>query len=295
MNRFFARSASAFLFDRSQFGALKSQTEVCATHCKIPSSGRSTTVSPKPLSFFMKIFRVVLCMTAVAMPAMGAPSLLVFPGANPKQNPREIPTVSFCELVKNPASYFDKQVRLSARFQMATEAQYLSDDNCPLSHDQQIGVGAAPLDEKERDIRNAELRKLSEREYGGRAEVTVVGILRNASRHDFAWYQYRFDIVRVENISPVTIPYEGELQATVTYKANVRADSDSGISLVPALKMREHYATRIEWINLSKFPTLGARRPGERRIVFTVLSDELKQMTERRWNRTIRCKILSVE
>jgi hypothetical protein len=34
---------------------------------------------------------------------------------------------------------------------------------------------------------------------------------------------------------------------------------------------------------------------GEQRIVFTVLSDELKQMTGRRWNRTIKCKIVRLE
>ncbi|SRR6266436_5003971 len=206
------------------------------------------------------------------------------------------PIVGFCELVRNADLYFDKQVRVRARYQMATEGRYLSDDNCPLSHDDQIGAGQIVLDEKQRDTLKAQLRSVSTSEYGGRAMVNVLGILRNSSRRDFWWYRYRFDIIRVEDIAPVAVPYEGELQATVSYQASVRADVHGGLALLPALKSREHYATRIEWINLSKFPKLRKLKSqaSAQRILFTVLSDEIRQVTQRRWNRTLRCKIVRV-
>jgi len=208
-----------------------------------------------------------------------------------------IPIISFCELVKNAKLYFDKPARVVAKYEMATEGRYLSDDKCALSHDDQIGAGEGMLDEGHGKIVNMQLRKVSTSDYGGRAMVTVAGILRNSSRRDFWWYRYRFDIVSVEDIAPVTVPYEGELQATRTYRANVRADAHYGLALIPALKWREHYATRIEWINLSAFPKLrGVKHEASgQRILFTVLSDEIRQMTESRWNRTIRCKIISVE
>jgi hypothetical protein len=208
-----------------------------------------------------------------------------------------IPTIGFCEMVKNAKLYFDKPVRVVAKYQMATEGRYFSDDKCPLSHDDQIGAGEAMLSEGQGKVINLQLRKVSTSDYGGRALVTVVGILRNSSRRDFWWYQYRFDIVSLEEIAPVTVPYEGELQATQTYQANVRADVHYGLALVPALNWREHYATRIEWINLRAFPKLKRlkHKPSEQRILFTVLSDEIRQMTELRWNRTLRCKIIRIE
>jgi len=156
------------------------------------------------------------------------------------------------------------------------------------------------LSEGQGKIVNMQLRKVSTSDYGGRAMVTVVGTLRNSSRRDFWWYQYRFDIISVEEIAPVTVPYEGELQATQTYRANVQADVHHGLALSPPLKWREHYATRIEWINLSAFPKLTILRrlkhnEDVERILFTVLSDEIRQMSQWRWHRTIRCKIISVE
>lgn len=200
-------------------------------------------------------------------------------------------------MVKHAKLYFDKPVRVLAKYEMATEGQYLSDEQCPLSHDEQIGLGRAPTDERHGEILNAELRKIGEVEYGGRAQVTVVGILRNSSLHAFAWYQYRFDIISVEKISPVTVTYEGELQGSVTYRGSVRWDRASRLSLVPDPRIAEHHAMRVEWTNLRDFPRLRTLRDKtiRQQILFTVLSDEIKQMTAVRWNRTVRCKIIRLD
>jgi hypothetical protein len=243
-------------------------------------------VSPNQTAQIHRGLRLLLGLIALATPAF----------SKGKPPPQEIPTVDFCEMVKNPRAYFDKQVRIVARYQMATEGAYFENDRCPLRHDHSIGVGHVKLEEKQQAVVNAEIRKISDHEYGGRAMVTVVGILRNASRHDFVWYEYRFDILKVEKLSPVIIPYQAELQGGITYLATLRGDRVSGLSLVPAPRINENYAMRIEWTNLSEFPQIEKLRygAGEERIVFTVLSDEIKQMTERRWNRTLRCKIIRV-
>jgi len=209
----------------------------------------------------------------------------------------EVPTVAFCEMVEHPELYFDKAVRLRARLELAEEAQYLSDDKCLLSHDEQIGVRYLSSSEQESNLHNKELTKIRSIEYGSRADVTVVGTLRNSSMRAFAWYHYRFDIIRFEEISHVIVPYEGALQAGMTYRAAVRREKYSGLSLVTPLRIPEYYAVRIEWVNLTAFPIL--KRPHgskhELEIVFSVVSDQSKQMTERRWNRTIRCKVIRVE
>jgi len=210
----------------------------------------------------------------------------------------KIPTIAFCEMVKNPKLYFDKPVRVSATLQLATEGSYLQDDKCVLRHDDQIGVGYVANNDKEQLLLNSEIRRIRNIEYGGRAKVTVVGVLRNSSLRGFEWYRYRFDMSRVESISPVIVPYEGTLQAGTTYRAAVRGDSDSGLSLVIPYRVRnDHFAVRVEWINLSEFPALSALRNSspEQWIVFTVVSYQTKQMTVQRWNLTVECKILSVD
>lgn len=243
--------------------------------------------------------RTLFCLALLVLPVLSQ-RLPILPRATPLNFGEAYagvtpapPTIEFCEMVSHPERYFDKQVRLVAQYQIAAEGSYLVDERCPLSHDQQIGVGSPEvLDEKQRARLNA-LRTISSHEYGGRAMVTVLGMLRNISRHDFVWYQYRFDILEVEKIEPVISAYEGELQAGMTYRAPVNSDRDLGLSLTPAPRISEHHAMRINWINLHKFPELS--KAGKHRILFTVLSDEIKQMTERRWNRSLRCKILRIE
>ncbi len=209
----------------------------------------------------------------------------------------EIPTVAFCEMVKNPKLYFDKTVRLTAIYKMATEAQYLSDENCPLSHDDQIGIRYADINEQQRELLRREFAKFRSNEYGGQARVTIVGILRNKSRRDFAWYRYRFDIISLEKISHLVSTYQGELQGGTTYRAAVRGDKNSGLALVTPVRMPEHHAVHIEWTNLSEFPALEKLRHSsrEQQIVFSVIFDERKQMTVQRWNRTIKVKIIRIE
>jgi len=94
------------------------------------------------------------------------------------------------------------------------------------------------------------------------------------------------------------VPYEGTLQGGKTYRAAVRGDRDSGLSLAIPFRVRnEHFAVRVEWINLTEFPALArlSSSSPEQWIVFTVVSYQTKQMTVQRWNLTVECKILSVD
>lgn len=207
-----------------------------------------------------------------------------------------IPTIAFCELVKNPKPYFDKSIRLMANLELATEASYLRDENCVVSRDEQIGVRYMSDTDGQRDLLNKEIRKIRSIEYGGKAAVTVVGMLRNQASRSFAWYGYRFDVSRIEGVSPVVSRYEGSLQEGLTYGGTVRPDSLRGLILVTPVRIQPGVATRIEWVNLKDFPSLTSGPPHrERPIVFTVVSDETKQMTERRWNRTVELRVVSVD
>jgi hypothetical protein len=91
------------------------------------------------------------------------------------------------------------------------------------------------------------------------------------------------------------VPFDGNLQVGVTYRALVRRNRN-GMSTVIPLRFPEYQAIRLEWINLRKFPVLrSGRENDELRIVFTVISDQVRRMTERRWNRTVKCRVIRIE
>ena len=209
----------------------------------------------------------------------------------------EIPTVSFCEMVKKPKAYFDKTIRVTATFTQATEAQYLNDETCPLTQDEQIGVGYAESGKKQQLLNISNMAKIRSPEYGSRAVVTIIGVLKDSSLHAFAWYQYRFEIDNFENVSHVIAPYNQELEASQTYRTDVYFDKNLGLSLVKPFRLPAHYAYHVDWVNLKKFPELKKieSKTAPKTIVFSVLSKQIKQMTESRWNVNYECKIIRVE
>jgi hypothetical protein len=204
-----------------------------------------------------------------------------------------VPTVDFCEIVKRPQRFFNLTVRVTARWASGNEFSYLNDDRCPSKFTNEIA--ARFVNGQDEAIRTS-VSKIMSHEYGGRALVTVVGTLRNPGKY-YGYFHYLFEIFRFENVEHVITPYRGTLDGYHTYRALVRGDKESGLLLVPALQNAFHYAVRIEWINLSDFPLLEKlhETSGERIIVFSVISDERKQMTEQRWNRTLECKIIRLE
>jgi hypothetical protein len=213
-----------------------------------------------------------------------------------QENKETIPSVDFCQIVKTPRRYFDKMVRIEAKWESGNEFSYLTDDRCGPKFRNEIAVGfggKAPLSEEIR----SNVQKIQSREYGGRAIIRAVGTLRNPGRY-YGYFRYRFEILRIEDVAHVIVPYQGTLEAGKTYRARVRGDKTFGLALVPSLVIpNAHFGTRIEWINISEFPALEKlpETSAEQQIVFSVISDDIKQMTAQRWNREFQCKIIKLE
>jgi len=207
----------------------------------------------------------------------------------------KVTTVDFCELSKNPQRYFNRTVRIKTQWLSGDEFAYLTDDRCPTKAAQDIAVRFVN-DETQRDTIKQNVYKIMSHEYGGRAMITAVGVLRNPGEYH-GYFRYLFELVRFEEIVHVVVPYESTLEAGKTYRAVVRGDKEPGLILVPPLRMFSHQAVSIEWTNLSEFPTLEKLRDNsaQQLIVFSVISDENRQMTAQRWNRTVKCKIVRVE
>ena len=243
----------------------------------------------------MRSIAIVIFLVAVVCGLMVSPQLSV--AASPQSRStaaQELPTIDFCSIVRNPRRYFDKTVRTEATWQSGDEFAYLSQDRCAPKFRYEIAVGWVENPLSEETINS--VRKIQSHEYAGRAIVRVVGILRNPGEY-FGYFRYRFEILRIEEVTHIVVGYQGTLEPGKTYLARVRGDKDFELALVPSLRIPEHYATRIEWINLSDFPALEKLRDStaERQIVFSVISDEIKQITATRWNRTIQLKIIRLE
>lgn len=207
----------------------------------------------------------------------------------------QVKTIDFCELSRNPRRYFNQTVRIQAQWQTGNEFSYLLDNRCPPAAAHDIAVRFVN-DETQREVIKQNVDKIMSHEFGGRAKVTAVGVLRNPGKY-YGYFRYLFEVIRFEEITHVVVPYESTLDPGKTYRATVRGDKDLGLVLVPPLHMFSHQAVSIEWTNLSQFSTLAELRDSsaQRVIVFSVISDERKQMTPQRWDRTVKCLIVRVE
>src|ERR1044071_3308947 len=164
-----------------------------------------------------------------------------------------IPTVAFCELVRNPGDYFDKAVRVTARYLVGVEGAALAAGRCPLSSYEKIRFGFVFTGKRQRAAISRSVNKIASGRYGnGWAQVTVVGLLRNESLHagGLMSYQYRFDIRRFEDIreapAGTIISYDGNLKAGQTYRAKVRGDKVFDLVFIPPLKIPFHQSVGVD-------------------------------------------------
>ena len=197
--------------------------------------------------------------------------------------------VDFCDIVRQPRQFVNQTVRIKALWQQGHEFSYLNGVNCPARLRQEITT--VWLNSQDPNI-----SKMLSREYGGRLIVTAVGTLRDPGKY-YGYFRYLFEVFRLEDVQHVITPYDGTLEAGNTYRATVRGDKDFGLSLVPPVRIEFHYSYHIEWVNLGDFPELERlhETSSERRIVFSVINSDRRQMTERRWSRSLEIKIVRVE
>ena len=229
-------------------------------------------------------------------------SIVSIAHAQSTQNKQDspIPTVDFCDMVAHPVKYFDQTIRLTTTMEMGYEKSNLNNVRCVRSHDDSIGLGSFKTSDRQIQLLNQSYRAIRSGKFSMQPQVTVVGILRNESLRAFAWYRYRFDIIRFENIrqeiSETIAHFDGSLHAGQTYRAIVRGDKDFDLNFAFPVRVPIHQAARLEWINLEKFPAL--QRLGDRdekQIIFRVIKDDVQQMGPQRWDRTLKLEILMVE
>lgn len=201
--------------------------------------------------------------------------------------------VDFCEIVKEPHRFFNQTVRIKASWLQGHEFSYLDGVNCPTKFRSDVAVGW--INGRDPAI-VAAVEKLLSREYGARGIITAVGTLRNPGKY-FGYYRHQFQILRIEDVQHVIEPYKGTLDAGKTYRAIVRGDKEIELRLVPQLHIEMHYSVGIDWLNLSDFPVLEKLHEtrGERTIVFSVINDQRRQMSEQRWSRMLEIKIVRIE
>jgi hypothetical protein len=214
------------------------------------------------------------------------------------KNP-DIPTVSFCELSKNPRRYFNKTIRISATMMTGDEGgASLYDPRCPQDLFR-IGAQLVRIDDAQWKELEGQIAKFS-KQVIDQPRITVTGILRNQPLN-YIWYsrtRYRFDILsyesRRDDESEKIQSYSGDLQTERTYRAVVEGDKNFGLNLRPPLKIPIHHSYHLDWTNLDKFPRLKSLRVSSRSsyVLFRVLAVEVEYMGDRRWNSNFRLQIL---
>lgn len=208
---------------------------------------------------------------------------------------RPIPSISYCVLLHDRERYLGQKVSIYADLELNAAEPNLSDPNCdepamgPARTEERLGVSYA-----DPAIERGQAAQLRTSRFGGRARISVVGILRDDSQRAKDTYDYRFEILEVKNAVPIILPFEGELKAGWMYSDNFRYVKEQGLPAAYSARMKPlpHHAHRIEFTNEAKFPAL--RSSGVRDIVFRVLSKTTQPMGPNRWNDEYVCEIIEL-
>lgn len=206
---------------------------------------------------------------------------------------RPIPALSYCGLLYDRERYLNQKVSIYADLELNTPNPSLYDSNCdepaigPSRTKERLGVSYTDAAvEKERTALFRAPR------FGGRARVSVVGILRDDSSRAKDTYNYRFEITEMKSAEPILLPYQGVLEAGWTYTDAFDHVPAHGLQLSSPWKIPFHHAARIEWANAKAFPIL--RSIGRRFITFRVLSKTTQPMGTNRWNDEYVCEIVEL-
>jgi hypothetical protein len=207
---------------------------------------------------------------------------------------RPIPAISYCELLYDRDRYLGQKVSIYADLELNSAQPNLYDSNCdsPAMRDRQtqerIGVSYA-----DPALGQANTERIRTDRFGGRARVSVVGILRDESARALDTYNFRFEISEFKSVDPIILPYKGELEPGWMYTDGSDHVPAQGLRFSSPLTAPLHHAVRVEWTNVDAFPLL--RQSGRRYITFRVLSKTIQAMGNDRWNDEYTCELLTVE
>lgn len=211
---------------------------------------------------------------------------------------REPPTISFCELMRNREYYVGSVIAMNAVLEYGEKQQSIFDPECAepaigraLFTTERVGVGFDPKRGKSKELEKQAL-KLRGQNFGGRARVYIYGILRDDRERAADSYDYRFDITEFKTIDRIIVDYKGILEPGWTYVDSFDAKGDE-LKLSSPLKTPIHHTVRIEWLNADKYPRL--RAAGHTFITFRVISKDIKNMGNGRWNDTYTCEFVEVQ
>lgn len=213
---------------------------------------------------------------------------------------REVPNISYCELLINRERYLDQTVAIYANMEhhanvlasgkVVNDYESLNDPDCDspnvgkarTSENIRVGYEGEPAQIEALKMRAKELREL---DYGGRARVLVIGKLAEPVGNTM--FKLRFDITQIKSLERVILPFDGDLKLGWFYSDTFQGGEEWKLSA--PLKLPLHHAAALDWRNANKFPILKSR--GLRHIVFRCMSETVQMISPGRWNSTYDCEI----
>jgi len=215
---------------------------------------------------------------------------------------RQIPNISFCELVKNPERYLDKTVEVYADIEYAVailatgerrnEHEFLYDVDCDsqgmadLRTKESVRVGYIGKPDDIMRMRSV-TNRIRGLDFGGRGKATFQGKLQQIDKPVPYGPSLRFDISSVKQLERLVLTYQGEIKLGWFSSATIVGGQP--LALSSPLKMPFHHVGRIDWRNVEKFPIL--KQKGLRAIIFRAQSETTQMVGKGRWDSVYQCEI----
>jgi len=220
---------------------------------------------------------------------------------------RDVPTITFCELMLNRSKYLGRRVTIYADLEHHVSVtrdgkrrsidEFLHDPECDRPElgkaqtTEKIGI-AYPDDATATAALKTQIAKLNGAPFHSRARVLVTGTLRINNAEPPFRYPYQFEIGDFKSIEPIILPYQGKLVNGWTYSDTFDHIGEAEIKLSSLLKPELHHAARIEWKNAHAFPSL--TKSGRKHITFRVIYMTTHMIEPNRWNDVYMCEILEL-
>src|SRR5688572_18761072 len=94
------------------------------------------------------------------------------PTGGPSPIPETVHTVDFCKLIKRPYRFMNQTVRITAKWEIVGQNQYLDGIHCRAEYIERLGTFFAA---EQNEAIKWNVSRVQSREFDGRAKITVVG------------------------------------------------------------------------------------------------------------------------
>lgn len=210
---------------------------------------------------------------------------------------RPIPKLTICDLVTARDFYFDSPVSVEADLEYNERDLYLYDPVCSeksaAPQSERLAISYRPAVETDTQNWRFQMDPVRTDRFGGRARVSVIGMLRDDSKEPMRKYDYRLEITEFKSVERIVLPYRGELEPGWFYCDRIAHVSGKTLQLSVRPKLGRGRTAQIEWANEREY--LAGESAGAQQIVFRVVSKTTERTGGNRWRDNYVCEVVELK